>query len=57
MRSVFPKYPSLFNFSSVPSRVGERGSHAKNRPGAPGRLESRGGRARLPPPPALIVLA
>ena len=56
MRSVLPKYPSLFIFSKVPSSVGARGSHARNRPGAPGRLESRGGRAQLPPPPALIVL-
>ena len=53
-------HPPDFLFSSVPSSVGSRGSQFRNRPGAPGRFESagaRGGFARLPPPPALIVLA
>mmetsp|Transcript_7036 Transcript_7036/g.30920 ORF Transcript_7036/g.30920 Transcript_7036/m.30920 type:complete len:293 (-) Transcript_7036:99-977(-) len=56
IREMEPKYPSLFCFSSVPSSVGSRGSHDRNRPGAPGRLVSAGF-AREPPPPALTVLA
>lgn len=52
-----PKYPSLFCFSSVPSSVGSLGSHERNLPGAPGRLESFAGLALEPPPPALTVLA
>ena len=36
--------------------MGSRGSHDRNRPGAPGRLVSAGF-AREPPPPALTVLA